>query len=193
MMHRSQPGRNAGFSLAEFIMLLVIIGVLAVVAVPLFESRALEERGFFDDVTSAVRYARMVAISSNCPVQLSIPDPNSVPYSPNSYVLNQPAPDPSDSRPPGCTGAFTKPVVHAAGENPKGGTGGMKAVAPGVITLSMRFTDDGTTSTTVVFTPKGTLSDNRDRTVTVGTQGVDSKSITIFAVTGFALLPEGLR
>lgn len=168
-------------------MLLVIIGILAVVAAPLFQDRAFEERGFFDDVTSAVRYARMVAISSNCPVQLSVPDPNSVPYSPNSYVLNQPVPNPADSRPPGCTGAFTKPVVHAAGG------GAMKASAPGVITLAMRFVDNSTTSTSMVFTPKGTLSDNRDRTVTVGTQGVDSKSITIFAATGFALLPEGLQ
>lgn len=184
MMHRSQPGRNAGFSLAELIMLLVIIGILAVVAAPLFESRALEERGFFDDVTSTVRYARMVAISSNCPVQLSIPDPSSVP---NSYVLNQPAPDPSDPRPPGCTGAFTKPVVHVTGG------GAMSGVAPGVITLAMTMTDNGTTSASMVFMPNGTLSDNRDRTVTVGTQGVDSKSITIFAATGFALLPEGLR
>lgn len=192
MMQRSQR-RNAGFSLAEFIMLLVIIGILAVVAAPMFQDRAIEERGFFDDVTSAVRYARMVAVSSNCPVQLSIPDPNSVPYSANSYVLNQPAPNPSDSRPPGCTGAFTKPVVHAAGGSPKGDAGGMKGVSPGVITLAMRFVDNGTTSTSMVFTPKGTISDNRDRIVTVGAQGVDSKSITIFAATGFALLPEGLR
>lgn len=187
MMHRSQPGRNAGFSLAELVMLLVIIGILAVVAAPLFESRAIEERGFFDEVTSAVRYARMVAISSNCPVRLSIPDPSSVPYSPNSYVLKQPAPDSSDSRPPGCTGAFTKPVVHVTGG------GAMRGVAPGVITLAMTDSASAVPSASVVFMPKGTLSDNRDRTVTVGTQGVDSKSITIFAATGFALLPEGLQ
>lgn len=160
LIHRLPSRRDAGFSLVELIVLIVIMSILAIVATPLFESRAFEQRGFYDEVSWAARYARTLAVTSGCEVQMSIPNPNSVPYSPNSYVLNQ--------RAANCTtGAFDRAVTHPGNGLP------MSAVAPALITLSMA-------NNPVVFKPLGNTSDQTNRTVTVGTQ-----SFTIIGVTGF--------
>lgn len=156
LIHRLPPRRDAGFSLIELVMLLVIMGVLAVVASPLFEYRAFEQRGFYDEVSWAARYARTLAVTSGCEVQLSV--------SSNTYVLNQRATD--------CTtGAFTRGVIHP------GSGGAMSAVAPAEVTLSMA-------NNPVVFKALGNTADLQDRTVTVGlTAG--SRSFTIIGATGF--------
>ena len=128
--------------MVELIMLLVVVGVLAVVAAPLFEHKAFEERGFYDEVASAARYAKTLAITSGCEVQLSI--------SANAYVLNQRATDCA-------SGAFTRDVIH-----PGSGTA-MSAVAPGDVTLAM-------TNNPVVFNALGNTADQVDRTVTVSSK-----------------------
>lgn len=156
MIHRLQSRRDAGFSMIELIMLLVVMVVLAVVASPLFEYRAFEQRGFYDEVSWAARYARTLAVTSGCEVQLSI--------SSNTYVLNQRATD--------CTtGAFTRGVVHP------GSGDAMSAVAPAEVTLSM-------TSNPVVFKALGNTADLQDRTVAVGLI-TGSRSFTIIGATGF--------
>lgn len=146
----------------ELVMLLVVMVVLAVVASPLFEYRAFEQRGFYDEVSWAARYARTLAVTSGCEVQLSV--------SSNAYVLNQRATD--------CTtGAFTRDVVHP------GSGDAMSAVAPAEVTLSMSAAS-GVTPNPVVFTALGNTADLQDRTVTVGlTAG--PRSFTIFGATGF--------
>lgn len=168
LIHRLPPRRDAGFSLIELVMLLVVMGVLAVVASPLFEYRAFEQRGFYDEVSWAARYARTLAVTSGCEVQLSV--------SSNAYVLNQRA-TVLNQRATDCpTGAFTRDVRHP-------GTGdAMSAVAPAEVTLSM-------TNNPVVFKALGNTTDllgqPLDRTkVTVGlTAG--PRSFTIFGATGF--------
>lgn len=139
LIHRLPSRRDAGFSVIELIMLVVIMGILALVAAPLFQSRAFEQRGFYDEVTWAARYARTLAVTSGCEVQMSV--------SSNTYVLNQ--------RATNCdTGAFTRAVTHPGNGLP------MSAVAPELMTLSM-------TSNPVVFKPLGDTSDHVDRTVTI--------------------------
>lgn len=63
--------RESGFTLIELITVIVIIGVLAVVVGPRFASKdVFEERGFYDDVAQAIRYAQAKANGSGCWTQV---------------------------------------------------------------------------------------------------------------------------
>lgn len=59
------PRRAAGFTLVELITVMILVGILAVVALPRFaDSVAFSERGFHDGVKAAVQHARRVAVAS---------------------------------------------------------------------------------------------------------------------------------
>lgn len=54
-------------------MVIVILGVLSAVALPMWFSKSdFEERGYFDEVLQAARYAQKYAVVSNCNVRLSV-------------------------------------------------------------------------------------------------------------------------
>jgi MSHA pilin protein MshC len=56
--------RRRGFTLAELVMTIVIIGILAVVAGPRFMSwKGFASRGFYDEAQAVVRYAQKTAIA----------------------------------------------------------------------------------------------------------------------------------
>lgn len=62
-----------GFTLIEMVMTLIIVGILAVVAIPrFFETSRFDQRGFQDELLSAIRYAQKTAVASQCPVQVNI-------------------------------------------------------------------------------------------------------------------------
>lgn len=73
---------QAGFTIVELVVVLVVLGLLAAVAVPRwFDDGVFEERAWFDELGSALRYARVVAVGSGCPVRVTLTG--------NSYALHQ--------------------------------------------------------------------------------------------------------
>jgi MSHA pilin protein MshC len=75
---------QTGYSLVELVVVMVVIGLLAVVAVPrFFGNTVFEERAWRDEVVSALRYARNLAIGSGCPVRVQL--------NAGSYALTQQA------------------------------------------------------------------------------------------------------
>jgi MSHA pilin protein MshC len=54
----------AGFTLVELVTVLILVGILAVVAIPRMLDRTFDERGFHDATQAAIQHARRVAVAS---------------------------------------------------------------------------------------------------------------------------------
>lgn len=75
---------NAGFTLVEVVTTLVLIGILTAVAVPRFvdSDNAFSQRGYADEIASTLRYARNVAIATECQVRVTV--------NAGDYIVHQP-------------------------------------------------------------------------------------------------------
>ena len=64
--------KEHGFTIVELILVIVIIGILAAVVGPRFFTRSnFDERFYFEEVLSTVRYAQKLAVASGCRIQVS--------------------------------------------------------------------------------------------------------------------------
>lgn len=65
--------RTSGFTVVELVTCIVLIGIVgAVVAPRFFDNQAFSERGYIDEVAFSLRYARQVAIASQCNVAVTV-------------------------------------------------------------------------------------------------------------------------
>ncbi|MDM7322160.1 MAG: GspH/FimT family pseudopilin, partial [Gammaproteobacteria bacterium] len=54
-----------GFTLIELVMVMLLLGMLAIVALPRFNDAGFREYGYAEETLSALRYARQTAIAGN--------------------------------------------------------------------------------------------------------------------------------
>ncbi|HAQ85909.1 MAG TPA: prepilin-type cleavage/methylation domain-containing protein [Pseudomonas sp.] len=62
-----------GFTLVELVLVIMIMGILAAVVGPrFFDRKVFDERLFFEETVSAVRYAQKLALASGCLTEISL-------------------------------------------------------------------------------------------------------------------------
>lgn len=65
--------KQRGFTIVELIMVIVILGIISAVAVPrFFDRKVFDERFYFEEVLSIVRYAQKLAVASGCRIQVRL-------------------------------------------------------------------------------------------------------------------------
>lgn len=100
-----KPGTPPGFTLVELTVILILVGILAVVAVPRFFDRGVfEARGFYDEALSILRYAHKTAVAQRRAVWFQLDAANdriALCYA-NSFPCSTPTdqvPDPYGNKP----------------------------------------------------------------------------------------------
>lgn len=148
--------RQAGFTLMELTVIVVLLGILSAVVYARFDLAPFRTAGFEQEVRAAIRFAQKFAIVSGCDVQVNI--------SAGGYAL-QVRDDAAGLTPPclGAAGAFGTDLQNPA-------TGAAYAGAP----------PSGVTVGNLTFT-----YDRQGRPSVGGAVAVGAKTITVEAGTGF--------
>lgn len=113
--------RHHGFSLVELIVIMMIIGILAVVAIPrFFDRQTFESRGFHDATMSLLRYAQKAAVAQRRTVCVAV--------NPTNVVLTiSSAPPPSTT----CDTPLVLPAPQNVGTGLSATPGNFKFLASG--------------------------------------------------------------
>lgn len=65
--------KQRGFTIVELIMVIVILGIISAVALPrFFDRKTFDERFYFEETLSAIRYGQKLAVASGCPVRFKL-------------------------------------------------------------------------------------------------------------------------
>jgi MSHA pilin protein MshC len=149
-----------GFTVIELVLVIVIVAILGAIAGPrFFDNSTFEERAYYDELVTSLRYAQKVAVASGCRVRVDI--------TATSYSLWQQSPqaghcDSTDS-------TFPVPVLLSTGEV-------MNGVAPGAIIADPAIT--------LVFGPLGQTNLAANQVL-----GIGARTLTIQAESGLVVTP----
>lgn len=155
-----RPAANAGFTVIELILVIVIVAVLGAIAGPRFFANAtFDERAYYDEVVASLRYAQKVAVATGCRVRVEV--------TATTYSLTQQSSlsghcDPADT-------SYPAPVMLGTGEV-------MNGTAPGGVTASPAIS--------LVYEPLGRTTLGADQVVSIG-----GRTLTIQAESGLVVAP----
>ena len=157
-MHGTTPplAGSRCFTLLELVIVIVILGVIAVVALPRITEGSFRSAAFAEQVATAFRYGQRLAVSTGCEIQVEVSSAT------NSYAVRRRS-DGTDTA-CGTTGGFTLAVASPAG------SGAFSGTASGGVTVTQGLT--------ITFNAQGLPSPNG------GTAVVGGRSITVEADTG---------
>lgn len=62
-----------GVTAVELMLAVVIVGIIAAFAAPrFFDDKTFLERGYYEELTTALKYAQKLAVASGCPVRMQV-------------------------------------------------------------------------------------------------------------------------
>ena len=160
MTARLAVGGERGYTITELVLVIVILGIIGAAAGPrFFDNSAFDERAYYDELASALRYAQKVAVASGCSVRVSIAS--------SSYSLAQQSAlsghcNPADS-------SFPVSVLLPSGEAVSG------SAPSGVVTSP---------AVNLVFDAEGRTSLGSNQVFTIG-----GRSMTVVADSGLVVTP----